>query len=82
MKHSEKTTGICAPRIDFEIDENKIVRGVKFLGGCAGNTSAISALAEGRSAEELVKLLKGIQCRNGTSCPDQLAKSLIKVLAN
>jgi hypothetical protein len=29
-----------------------------------------------RPAEEVAAMLEGIQCRNGTSCPDQLAKAL------
>ena len=32
-----------------------------------------SALAEGGSAEELVKKLKGIPCKGDNSCPNQLA---------
>lgn len=27
-------------------------------------------------AEEVVARCQGIQCRNGTSCPDQLARAL------
>jgi len=82
MKHSHTTQGICAARIDFELDDQKRVRNAKFLGGCAGNTMAISALVEGMPAEEAITRLQGIQCRGGTSCPDQLARALKKVLAN
>ncbi|MGN0890618.1 MAG: TSCPD domain-containing protein, partial [Candidatus Spyradenecus sp.] len=35
----------------------------------------------GRRVEEVIALLKGIPCRNGTSCPDQLAKALEVELA-
>ena len=31
--------------------------------------------------EEAIRRLKGIQCRGGTSCPDQLAKALLKMQA-
>ena len=48
----------------------------RFIGGCPGNTQGVARLAEGRPAAEVVRLLKGIQCRNGTSCPDQLARAL------
>ena len=81
MKYSHKTKGICAPQIDFEVDGGR-VHDVKFHGGCTGNTGAITALIEGQKTEDVIKKLEGIQCRNGTSCPDQLAKALKKTLAN
>ena len=81
MKHSHETSGVCASRIDFELDGKGTVHNAKFIGGCAGNTNAISALVEGLPAEEVVKRLEGIQCRGGTSCPDQLARAIKKVLA-
>ncbi len=70
-----KTTGVCSRTIDFEV-ENNIVTSVKFNGGCLGNTTGLSKLAVGRSVDELISLLEGTQCRNGTSCPDQFAKAL------
>ena len=73
--NSFKTFGVCSRTIDFEV-ENGIVTFVKFNGGCAGNTSGIARLAVGRPVDELIKLLEGTQCRNGTSCPDQFAKAL------
>ena len=82
MKHSHITQGTCAARIDFEVDAQNIVHNVKFLGGCAGNSQAVSAMVEGVPAEEVIKRLQGIPCRAGTSCPDQLARALKKVLAN
>jgi uncharacterized protein (TIGR03905 family) len=80
--HTAKTSGgICAPRIDYEIDDNGNIHNVKFYGGCRGNAQGIAALVEGLPIEEVVKRLQGIQCRNGTSCPDQLAQAL-KTLPN
>ena len=70
-----KTSGVCSRTIDFEI-ENGIIKDVKFNGGCTGNTSGVAALAKGRSVDEVIALLEGIQCRAGTSCPDQFAKAL------
>ena len=81
MKYTHKTSGVCAPKIDFEVDDGK-VHDVKFHGGCSGNSGGLSALIEGQSTEEVIKRLEGIQCRNGTSCPDQLAQALKKTLAN
>lgn len=70
-----KTSGVCSRTIDFEV-ENGIIKDVKFNGGCMGNTSGVAALAKGRSVDEVIALLEGIQCRAGTSCPDQFAKAL------
>ncbi len=44
-----------------------------FVGGCPGNTVGVAKLAVGQKVEDVIALLKGIQCRNGTSCPDQLS---------
>lgn len=70
-----KTFGVCSRTIDFEV-ENNIIKSVKFNGGCMGNTQGVAKLAVGRTIDEVISLLEGIQCRNGTSCPDQLAKAL------
>lgn len=70
-----KTFGVCSRTIDFEV-ENNIIKSVKFNGGCMGNTQGVAKLAVGRTVDEVIALLEGIQCRNGTSCPDQLAKAL------
>jgi uncharacterized protein (TIGR03905 family) len=71
-----KTDGTCSTKIHFEIEEGK-VRSLSFDGGCDGNLKAISALAEGMEAGELVQKLKGLRCgRRKTSCADQLARAL------
>ena len=69
------THGTCAVRIDFEV-ENNIVHNVKFIGGCRGNTQGVSALVEGMNIDDVISRLKGIQCRFGTSCPNELALAL------
>ena len=70
-----KTSGVCSRTIEFEVDGD-VVTNVKFNGGCAGHTQGVARLAKGRTIDELIELLEGTQCRNGTSCPDQLAKAL------
>ncbi len=71
-----KTSGVCAREIDFEI-ENNIIKKVKFLGGCAGNTQGVSRLIEGMNVDEAIERLSGIRCgARPTSCPDQLAIAL------
>lgn len=70
-----KTFGTCSRSIDYEV-ENGILTYVKFNGGCLGNTTGVSKLAVGRPIDEVISLLNGIQCRGGTSCPDQLSRAL------
>lgn len=76
-----KTRGTCSVEINFEV-ENDIVKNVRFIGGCRGNTQGVARLAEGRNIDELIDSLSGIDCRGGTSCPDQLAQALIKYKNN
>ena len=72
-----KTQGTCSNAIEYEV-ENGIVTSCKFIGGCRGNTQGVAALVVGMSVDEAIRRLKGIQCRGGTSCPDQLANALIE----
>lgn len=76
------TKGTCSKQIVFDLDENNRIHGVKFIGGCSGNLQGISRLVEGKTAEEVVALLKGIRCKGNTSCPDQLATALEQQLKN
>lgn len=73
--YSYKTKGTCSREILFDIKDNKITD-LTFIGGCAGNTQGVAKLAIGRDIDEVISLVKGIPCRGGTSCPDQLAKAL------
>lgn len=68
--------GVCSRKITFDIVDGK-VHNVKFVGGCPGNLQAVSKLVEGKDAKEIAALLEGNQCRNGTSCADQLAKAIL-----
>lgn len=70
-----QTAGVCSRAIEYSV-ENGILTSCRFVGGCPGNTQGVAKLAVGRKIEEIIPLLKGIQCRNGTSCPDQLARAL------
>ena len=60
--------------------ENGVIIDAEVIGGCRGNLQGICSLIRGRKVEDVVKALKGIQCRNGTSCPDQMARGLEKHL--
>lgn len=72
--------GVCSRSIDLVISDG-LVDDVRFAGGCKGNAQGISNLVKGRPVEEVISLLKGIDCGGkGTSCPDQLSKALQEVL--
>lgn len=80
MKYSYKTKGTCARTITFNL-ENGVVSNIQFEGGCNGSLKGISALAEGKNAEEIIETLNGIRCGfKSTSCPDQLATALKEAL--
>ncbi len=71
--------GTCS--VEMFIDhENGIIQNVKIIRGCRGNTQGLAALLVGMPLEEAARRLDGIQCRNGTSCPDQLAKAIKQYL--
>ena len=44
-KHVEYTPkGVCSRKIIFDLEDG-ILHNVKFIGGCAGNTKGVAALA-------------------------------------
>ena len=73
---SYRTRGTCCREIVFVVDDNDVLTSVKFVNGCSGNTQGVARLAVGRKIDEIISLLEGIQCRAGTSCPDQFDKAL------
>ena len=82
MEYIYKPKGVCSMQIQFEIDDNQMVKNITFTGGCNGNTQGVAKLANNRKAEEVIALLEGINCRGkGTSCPDQLAKALKEAIS-
>ncbi|HIW04251.1 MAG TPA: TIGR03905 family TSCPD domain-containing protein [Firmicutes bacterium] len=72
------TAGTCSRQIIFRVDGENRVSDVKFIGGCSGNLQGIAKLVDGQNIDDVIAKLKGIICRSGTSCPDQLARALIK----
>lgn len=71
-----KTSGVCSRAINFDVEDG-IVKNVKFMGGCNGNTQGVAALVEGMPIDEVIDRLEGIKCGpRPTSCPDQLARAL------
>ena len=78
--YTYRTKGTCSSQILIEM-KDEIIEKVQFVGGCTGNTQGVARLAEGRRIDDVIDLLKGIQCRGGTSCPDQLACALEQIKA-
>ncbi|MCR5214917.1 MAG: TIGR03905 family TSCPD domain-containing protein [Eubacterium sp.] len=69
--------GVCSVKLDFDIDEDKKLHNVKFVGGCNGNLKAIGKLVEGRDASEVADILRGNTCGfRSTSCADQFARAI------
>ena len=81
MQYTYTPQGVCSKQMIIEIDEdNQTIKSVKIVGGCPGNTLAVSALVEGKNINDVIAKLDGIQCgMRGTSCPDQLAKALKEI---
>jgi uncharacterized protein (TIGR03905 family) len=72
-----KTKNTCSKEIRFEVDDNNIITDCEFVGGCMGNTQGVARLVIGRSVDDVISTVEGIQCGwRGTSCPDQLAQAL------
>ncbi len=70
-----RTSGTCSKAIHLDIQDG-VIMSCAFDDGCDGNAQGISKLIVGRTPKEIIPVLRGIQCRNGTSCPDQLAIAL------
>ena len=80
MTYTYIPKGVCSRKIDLTIEDG-VIRNVKFSGGCSGNTQGVALLANGRPADELIHLLRGVHCGfRPTSCPDQFARALEKAL--
>jgi len=81
MTYDFTPRGVCSRKMHVELDENNNVVSLKVEGGCSGNLQGISALVKGMPAAEVVERLKGIRCGfKDTSCPDQLACGLERIL--
>ena len=82
MRYTYTPEGTCSKQMIIDIDEDtQIIKSVKIVGGCPGNTVGVSKLVEGRKIKDVIDMLKGIPCgMKGTSCPDQLSKALEKII--
>lgn len=75
-----KTRGTCSRQVNIEVEDG-VVTACSFVGGCSGNTQGVASLVIGMKIEDAVARLKGIKCGfKPTSCPDQLALALEKIV--
>ena len=76
MNKTYECVGTCSRFINVTVEDG-IIKEVRFMGGCHGNTQGIAALVKGMKVEDAIARMKGIDCGGrGTSCPDQLAHAL------
>lgn len=74
--------GVCAVLIEYDLDDENKIHNLRFTRGCNGNLKAIGRLLEGKDAAEAADILRGNDCGGrGTSCADQLARSIDEALA-
>ena len=76
---SYNPNGVCSSKMIIKTNGD-VIRNVEIIGGCPGNSVGVSKLCVGRRIDDVIDVLKGIDCRGrGTSCPDQLACALLKL---
>ena len=81
MHYSYRTSGTCASKIDFEINDG-VITDVVFTNGCNGNLKAIGKLVDGWTADDIAEKLMGNTCGfKSTSCADQLAEAVLEAKA-
>ena len=46
--------GVCSRQIVVEVDEDRVITDVRFVGGCSGNTQGVAALVIGQKADDVI----------------------------
>ena len=81
MTYAFRPQGVCSREMRVDVNDQGVIEELEVVGGCSGNLQGISALVKGMDAQEAIRRLKGIHCGfKPTSCPDQLARGLEKIL--
>lgn len=81
MTYSFRPSGVCSQEMRVELDDQGIIRDLKVVGRMQRQPAGISALVRDMPAQEAIARLRGIRCGfKPTSCPDQLAQGLEKIL--
>lgn len=80
MEYRFSPEGVCSTEMIVDIEDG-IIKSAKIIGGCPGNTVGLTNLLVGMTVKEAIKKLKGIPCGfRPTSCPDQMAQGLEKIM--
>ena len=80
MTYTYNPKGVCSRQMKITLDGDTI-QSVEIIGGCSGNLQGISSLVKGMKVDDAIERMKGIRCGfKNTSCPDQLARGLEKIL--
>ena len=76
-----KTRGVCSRSITVEL-EGRVIKEVRFVGGCDGNLKGLSQLVAGMDVEAVINRVRDIRCEDkSTSCPAQLAIALQQAMS-
>ena len=62
MIYTYTPKGVCSRQIELKIEEG-IVKELEVIGGCDGNLKGVAKVVKGMKVEEVIKRLKGIDCR-------------------
>ncbi|MDR3163714.1 MAG: TIGR03905 family TSCPD domain-containing protein [Mycoplasmataceae bacterium] len=82
MKYTYKPSNVCATEIIFDIKNNKLMD-LKVINGCQGSSKGIARLIKNKKIDDVATALRHIECENRhTSCPDQIAIALEKIIKN
>ena len=74
--------GTCSKLTKIVLNDDHTIESIEVVGGCNGNLKGISRLLKGMKAEDAIERMEGTTCGpRPTSCPDQIAKTLKKALA-
>lgn len=80
-QYTYRPRGVCSSQITYDLDDDGKIYNLQFVGGCNGNLKAIGRLLEGTDAKRAADILRGNDCKGrGTSCADQLARSIDEAL--
>ena len=78
MKYEYIPTGVCSRKIIYTINDD-IIENIEVINGCPGNLLGINELCKGKNIDDVISKLENIKCgMKSTSCPDQIAKGIIK----
>ena len=53
--------GVCSRQIVVEVDEDRVITDVRFVGGCSGNTQGVAALVIGQKADDVIPKIENIR---------------------